>query len=169
MLWFLTCGHKLLFHFLIFLRKIFINEWWRFNFFASDNLQSLYATIWAFSNRDNCLLVLYNIWHGFLVRSLWPRMLWQAIRLWLVNRGMTAHHGKWVQALAPPAPGRRYGTRRSPLSEYMSLHLSLKLTTNCGPFSRIKWETYFYKEVFHSFIMFDYYTTLAITKGLITN
>ena len=37
------------------------------------------------------------------------------------------------------APGRRYGARRSPLSEYMSLHLSLKLTTNCVPLSRIKW------------------------------
>ena len=58
----------------------------------------------------------------------------------------------------PLAPGIRYGTRRrSPLSEYMSLHLSLELTTNCGPLSRIKWEIYFYKEVFRSFI--DYYTT----------
>ena len=38
------------------------------------------------------------------------------------------------------APGRRYGVRRSPLSEYMSFHLSLKLTTNCVPLSRIKWE-----------------------------
>ena len=41
------------------------------------------------------------------------------------------------------APGRRYGIRRSPLSEYISLHLSLKLTTNCVPLSRIKWEIYF--------------------------
>ena len=39
---------------------------------------------------------------------------------------------------------------------YMSLHLSLKLTTICGPLSRIKWEIYFYKEVFRSFIIFDY-------------
>ena len=46
----------------------------------------------------------------------------------------------------PLAPGRRYEAR-SPLSEYMSLHLFLKLTTNCGPLSRIKWEIYFYKEV----------------------
>ena len=45
------------------------------------------------------------------------------------------------------APGRRYGTRRSPLSEYMSLRISLKLTTSCGTLSRIKWEIYFYKQV----------------------
>ena len=52
----------------------------------------------------------------------------------------------------PLAPGRRYGTR-SPLSEYISLHLSLKLATNSGPLSRIKWEIYFYKQVcFVSFI-----------------
>ena len=41
----------------------------------------------------------------------------------------------------PLVPRRRYGTRRSPLSEYMSL----KLTTNCGSFSRIKWEIYYEK------------------------
>ena len=52
-----------------------------------------------------------------------------------------------------PAPGKRYGTR-SPLSEYISLHLSLKQTINCGPFSRIKWVIYFYKEVFRLFIEF---------------
>ena len=43
----------------------------------------------------------------------------------------------------PPTPERRYGTR-SPLPEYMSLHLSLKLTTNCVPLSRIKWERYIF-------------------------
>ena len=46
----------------------------------------------------------------------------------------------------PLAPGRRYGTRKSPLSEYMSLYLSLKLATNCGLLSRIKWDIYFYKD-----------------------
>ena len=62
---------------------------------------------------------------------------------------------KGVQVLALHlAPGRRYGTRRSPLFEYMSLHLSLKQTTNCGLLSRINWEIYFYKEVFCSFIEF---------------
>ena len=45
---------------------------------------------------------------------------------------------KWVQALVPLAPGRRYGARRCPLSEYMSLNLSLKFTPNCVPLSRIK-------------------------------
>ena len=45
-------------------------------------------------------------------------------------------------------PGRRYGARRSPISEYISLHLSLMLTTNYVPLSRIKRERYFfYKEV----------------------
>ena len=53
----------------------------------------------------------------------------------------------------PLAPGRRYGTRRSLLYEYMSFHLSFKLTTNCGLLSRIKWDI-FYKEVFRSFIEF---------------
>ena len=51
-------------------------------------------------------------------------------------------------------PRRRYGTRRSPPSEYMTLHLSFKLTANCGILSGIKWEIYFYKEVFRSFIEF---------------
>ena len=37
------------------------------------------------------------------------------------------------------------------LSLSMSLHLS-QLTTNCGPFSRIKQEIYFHKEAFRSFI-----------------
>ena len=54
----------------------------------------------------------------------------------------------------PLAPGSRYGTKRNPLSEYMSLHLSLKLIKNSGLLSRIKWEIYFYKEVFCSFIEF---------------
>ena len=114
-----------------------------------------------------------------------------AVRLWLVNRGMTARHGNRVQHVRPRdenhagkfrgresgvklgtcsraetprlergckrwpplAPRKRYGTRRL-LSEYMSLHLSLKLITNCGPLFRIKWEIYFYKEVFRSFIEF---------------
>ena len=29
--------------------------------------------------------MLYNIWHGFLVHSWWPCVLWQAVTLWLVN------------------------------------------------------------------------------------
>ena len=33
-------------------------------------------------------LVLYNdYWHEFWVRSWWPHVLWQAVTLWLVNRG----------------------------------------------------------------------------------
>ena len=61
----------------------------------------------------------------------------------------------------PLAPRRRYGTRRSPFSEYMSLHLPLKLTTNSRPPFRIKWERYFYKEVFRLFIEF-YIIIMAI-------
>ena len=30
--------------------------------------------------------LLSNICHGFSVHSLWPRLLWQAVTLWLVNR-----------------------------------------------------------------------------------
>ena len=38
--------------------------------------------------------LLYNdCWHGFWVRSWWPRVLWQAVTLWLVNRGMPVRRG----------------------------------------------------------------------------
>ena len=44
--------------------------------------------------------VLYNdCWHGFWVRSWWPRVLWQAVTLWLVNRGMAVHRGRPVEQL----------------------------------------------------------------------
>ena len=132
-------------------------------------------------------IVLYNdSWHGFWVRPWWPRVLWQAVMLWLVNRGMAMRRGrpveqvcnrtgttwyenhtvkfrqsqvriesrardtqqiinvsavsdvtacKGVQSLAPLAPWRRYGERRRPLSEYMSLHLSLSnLQQTVSPF-----------------------------------
>ena len=46
----------------------------------------------------------------------------------------------------PQAPGRRYGKNKSSLWVYVSLSIS-QLTTNSGPFSRIKWKIYFYKEV----------------------
>ena len=124
--------------------------------------------------------MLYNIWHGFSVSSLWPRELWQAVTLWLVNRAMTVvgvvRSNRCVTRRRPrdnhavrfrqraenressqghaadqrvrssltirlargckscfPWLPEEYGTRRSPLSEYMSLHLSLKLTTNSEP------------------------------------
>ena len=128
----------------------------------------------------------------FRVRFWWLRVFWQAVTLWLVNRGMAVRQGRPIEQVCnrkkttwyknhtvrfldsqscqnresqpikgvsvvsdntackgggckrwhPVAPGKRYGARRSPLSEYMSLHLSLKLTTNCGPISRIKGERY---------------------------
>ena len=31
------------------------------------------------------------------VRSWWPRVLWQAVTLWLVNRGMAVHRGRSVE------------------------------------------------------------------------
>ena len=51
-----------------------------------------------------------------------------------------------VQALAPTGSRKKIWDKKKPLSEYMPLHLSLKLTTNNGPLSRIKWEIYFYNE-----------------------
>ena len=53
----------------------------------------------------------------------------------------------------PLVPGRRYG-KKSSLRIYVSPSIS-QLITNCGPFSRIKWDIYFYKEVFCSFIEFQ--------------
>ena len=42
--------------------------------------------------------MLYNdCWHGFWVRSLWPYVLWQAVTLWLVNRGMAVCRGGPVE------------------------------------------------------------------------
>ena len=39
--------------------------------------------------------MLYNdCWHGFWIRSWWPRVLWQAVTLWLVNSGMAVHWGR---------------------------------------------------------------------------
>ena len=58
-----------------------------------------------------------------------------SLTIWLA-RGCKRWH--------PLAPERRYGARRNPLSEYMSLHLSLKLTTNCVLLSRIKWQIYIF-------------------------
>ena len=165
--------------------------------------------------------MLYNdSCHGFGVRSWWPRVLWQAVMLWLVKRGIAVRRGRPVEQVCnrdmrttrsdlnsavriesrawdtqpirgvrssltirlargwkhwhPLAPGRIYGTRRSPLYEYMFLHLSLKLTTNCVPLSRIRWKRYTFLKKYvsfvhwSSFIIFDYvlgwvyekYTTL---------
>ena len=47
--------------------------------------------------------------------------------------------------MVSPGPGRRYRKRGSPLSEYMSLHLSLKLTENSGPFFEKKMRYIFTK------------------------
>ena len=42
--------------------------------------------------------MLYNDrWHGFGVRSWWPRVLWQAVTLWLINRGMAVRRGRPVE------------------------------------------------------------------------
>ena len=74
---------------------------------------------------------------------MWHKAIWKGhpMRLELTRVGLLAELAN------------HYTTRGS-LSEYMSLHLSLKLTTNCVPLLRMKWERYFfYKEVcFVSFI-----------------
>ena len=89
-----------------------------------------------------------------------------SLTIWLARRYKHWH---------PFAPGRTYRARSSPF-EYMYLHLSLKLTTNCVPLSRIKWEWYiFIKKCvlfvhWSLFIIFDNvlcwvyekYTTLAV-------
>ena len=42
--------------------------------------------------------MLYNdCWHGFGVRSWWLRVLWQAVMLWLINRGMAERRGRAVE------------------------------------------------------------------------
>ena len=39
--------------------------------------------------------MLYNFcWHRFGVHSWWPRVLWQAVTLWLVNREMAMRWGR---------------------------------------------------------------------------
>ena len=78
-----------------------------------------------------------------------------------VRSSLTIRLARGCKRWHPLSPGRRYGARRSPLSEYMSLHLSLKLTTNYVPLSRIKWDTFLWRSVFRfvnwsSFIIFDY-------------
>ena len=64
-----------------------------------------------------------------------------------VRSPLTTRLARGCKRWHPPAVGRRYGAR-SPPYEYRSLQLSLKLTTNSVPLSRIKWEIYFYKEVY---------------------
>ena len=147
--------------------------------------------------------LLYNdCWHGFWVCSWWPRVLWQAVTLWLVNRGMSVCRSRTVEQVCnrkssqnwvePGIHSRsealghlwRYslqggasvgtpwlqeedmGARRSSLSEYISLHLSLKFT-NCASLLTIKWEIYFYKEVcFVLSLKFVHYLWLCSWLGL---
>ena len=94
---------------------------------------------------------------------------------WESSQGYTANQRRLTIRLAreckhwhPLALGRRYWARRSPLSEYMSLHLSLKFTTNCVPLSKIKWDIYiFYKEVcFVCSLKFVRYLWLCSCLGL---
>ena len=77
-----------------------------------------------------------------------------------VRSSLTIQFARWCKRWSLLAPWRRFETRRSPLSEYMSLYLSLKLTTNCGPLARIKWDV-FYIYVFRSFIAYN--TTQSVT------
>ena len=54
----------------------------------------------------------------------------------------------------PLEPVRRYG-KKSSLWVYVSPSIS-RLTKTYGPFSRLNWEIYIYKEMFRSFIIIDY-------------
>ena len=46
------------------------------------------------------VLLLYNdCWHGLWVHSWWPRVLWQAVTLWLVNRGMAVRRSRLVEQM----------------------------------------------------------------------
>ena len=60
-------------------------------------------------------------------------------RLWRACKGM--------QALAPAWLLEEDMGRKSPLSEYISLHLSLTLHRNINPFKNKVWEIHFDKEV----------------------
>ena len=155
-------------------------------------------------DREECYIMTVDMDCGFVLGD--TCVLWQAVTLRLVNRGMAVcrvrlvkqmfnrketmwyenHTVRFRQSVQselrvelgirsrsealvssltiwlargckhwfPLALGRRYKARRSPLSDYMSLHLSLKLTTNCVPPLRIKWDIYFYKVCFVSLIEF---------------
>ena len=124
-------------------------------------------------------------------------MLWQAVTLWLVNRGLAVRRGRPVEKVynrqeATWYENHAFRLRQSDQSEsrvepvicnrseasltsltirlarrYMSLHLSLRLTTNCVPLSRIKWERYiFYKEVcFVSLIEFRSLSLILFLVG----
>ena len=61
---------------------------------ASKPLGFYRSGINNFVNQLRKGIMLYNdFWYGFWVRSWWPRMLWQAVTLWLVNREMAVHRG----------------------------------------------------------------------------
>ena len=82
-----------------------------------------------------------------------------------VLSSLTIRLERGCKRLHSRAPRRRYGARRGYLSKYMSLHLSLKLTANCVPLSRIKWEIYFYKEV--CFVSFTEVRSLSLIMFLV--
>ena len=156
-------------------------SWWSF------------TGVWVTTSHLKSPCYIMTVYMDLGVCSWWPCVLWQAVTLWLVNRGMAVRRGRPVEQVCnrkettwyenntvrfrqnpvrieghardtqpirgvsvvsgdtalqggckrwhPLAPGRRYGTR-SRLSDFMYLHLPLKLTTNCVPLSRIKWERY---------------------------
>ena len=54
--------------------------------------------------------VLYNdCWHGFWVRSWWPRVLWQPVTLRLVNRGRAVRRGGPVEQVCNRKETTWYG------------------------------------------------------------
>ena len=62
------------------------------------------------------LHLLYNdYWHGFWVHSWWPCVLWQAVTLWLVNRGIAVRRGRPVSRCVTGRRPRDMRTMRSDL------------------------------------------------------
>ena len=63
---------------------------------------------------------LYNIWYGFSVRSEWPRVLWQAVTLWLVNRAVTVVGiGKSNRCVSGRRPRDNHAVRFRQNPEYL--------------------------------------------------
>ena len=89
--------------------------------------------------------------HAVRCRQIAENLSWARIRSRL-EASLTSLQWDASVALA----GYRWGIwEREVLSLWVYVTLSIsQLTTNCGPFSRVKWEIYFHKEEFRSFIEF---------------
>ena len=58
---------------------------------------SIFIFLFCFWSVLHMVILLYNdYWHGFWVRSWWPKVLWQAVTLWLVNRKIAVRQSRSV-------------------------------------------------------------------------